>query len=94
MNVKNTQYKEHTIRYLELPDNDLLLNTKDVLSVAGIKERPQGSDLAESCIDLTSAVTAVAGNSVDFATWLNETFSGYNLQTQLRPKCDDEWNFD
>lgn len=93
MNVKNAQYKEHTIRYLELPDNELLLNTKDVLTVLGISERQQGSDLAESCLDLTSAVTAAARNSDDFVMWLNETFSGYNLQTLLRPKYDDEWNF-
>jgi len=93
MNVKNTQYKGKTIRYLVLPDNGLLLNTTDVLGIMGIGVRPQGSDLAQPCLDLASAIT-VAGSNNDFATWLIETFENYSSETPVIPRCDDDWNFD
>ena len=93
MNMHKAQFREHQIRFLELQDNDLLLNTKDVLAVLGINDRPQGSDLSEPHLDLTSAVGVSNGKDDDFSIWLNETFSGYNLETLVRPSCDDEWNF-
>lgn len=94
MNVQQKEFRHRVIRYLELPDNDLLLNTKDVLAVLGITDRPQGSALAEPCLDLVSAVTVAAGNNNDFAMWLNESFASYNVETLVHPNCDDEWNFD
>jgi len=94
MNVQQKEFRNSTIRYLELPDKDLLLNTKDVLAVLGITDRPQGSDLAGSCLDLASAVNVAIGNNDDFAIWLIGSFAGYNQVTLLRPNCEDEWNFD
>jgi hypothetical protein len=39
------------------PENQLLLNTEDVCKVLGDVDRPEGTDLAESGLDLTSAIT-------------------------------------
>ena len=94
MNVQKKEFRNSTIRFLELPDNDLLLNTKDVLAVLAITDRPEGSDLAEPCLDLVSAVNMASGNNDDFAMWLNESFAAYNLETLVHPNCEDEWNFD
>ena len=94
MNVQKKEFRNSTIRYLELPDNDLLLNTKDVLAVLAITDRPQGGNLAEPCLDLASAVNVASGNNNDFAMWLNKSFAEYNLETSVHPNCEDEWNFD
>ena len=94
MNVQKKEFRNSTIRYLELPDNDLLLNTKDVLAVLAITDRPQGGNLAEPCLDLASSVNVASGSNDDFAMWLNESFADYNLETLVHPNCEDEWNFD
>ena len=94
MNVQQKKFQNTTIRYLELAKRDLLLNTKDVLGVLHITERPEGSVLAESCLDLTSAISEASRNNTDFAKWLNETFAGYNPEALAHLSCDHEWNFD
>ena len=93
MKVKSSKFGAHQIRYLELSENGLLLNTTDVLSVLGVTERPQGSDIASPCLDLTSAISITSGQSVEFTEWINETFYGYSKQTLIRPTCDDSWSF-
>ncbi len=93
MNVQQKKFQKSAIRYLELPKRGLLLNTKDVLAVLHITERPEGSVLAESCLDLTSAIREASRHNTDFAKWLNETFASYNPEALVHPSCDDGWNF-
>lgn len=94
MKVRQKSYQKNTIRYLELPENDLLLNTKDVLAALGVADRPQGSVLAEPCIDLASAMTAALGTDAALAEWLIEEFGGYKKETLVHPQCGDDWIFD
>ncbi len=42
MYVSTAEYNGNWIRFLALPDNGLLLNTKDVCGVPGIASRPPG----------------------------------------------------
>jgi hypothetical protein len=81
------------IRFLELPPNGLLLNTKDVCRVLGITERPDGTELSQPSLDLASAIGIAAGRDEDFALWLNERFVQYNPQSLVRPNLDDDWTF-
>ena len=92
MEILTANYEGKPISFLRLPDNGLLLRTKDICNVLGIVERPANSVLGEPCLDLASAVR-VAVNDPDFAMWLNETFAGYNLKTSVHFRCDDDWTF-
>lgn len=94
MKVQQKSFRHSTIRYMELPDGDLLLSTKDVLIALGITDRPQGSYLAEPCLDLASAVSVATGNNDDFAMWLIKAFADYNRETLVHPICEDEWDFE
>ncbi len=94
MKVTNYNYKGKPIRVLtELLDKGILFNTKDICTILNIKERPSGSDLSSSCLDLASAVNIVGSYNKDFAIWLNETFIEYNINTLVHPKCNDDWDF-
>ena len=90
MNVNTKQYRQYALRYLELPDNGLLLNTKDVLDILGIDECPKGGELSQPCLDLASAVMLASSSDVNFAMWLNEAFFVYNPETLVRSICDDD----
>ena len=90
MQVLAANFNGYPIRYIALPENGLLINTKDYCRIASIADRPSGDVLAEPCIDLTSAVS-FAGNT-DFAMWLIGTFARYDLETLIHPICDDEWS--
>lgn len=90
MVVHISNYKGIKIRFVSLPNNGLLLNTKDVCSVLKINNRPAGSVLSGPCIDLAGAIN-VAASDTDFGMWLNETFANYNPQTLVHPQCDDDW---
>jgi len=94
MRVQQKTYQNNTIRYLELRDNDLLLNTTDVLGVLEATDRPEGSVLAEPCLDLASAEIVSLGSNRDFAEWLMRKFSGYKRKALVHPGCTDEWIFD
>ena len=94
MRVQQKTYRNNTIRYLELPKNDLLLNTKDVLAILGVADRSQGSALAESCLDLASAEMVALESDLDFAEWLMREFGGYNRETGVHPDCTDDWIFE
>jgi hypothetical protein len=91
MQVFVANFNNNPIRYIKLPDNGLLINTKDYCLIAGITERPSGHVLAQPCLDIVSAINF--SGSADFAIWLNETFVGYNIETLVHPTCNDEWNF-
>ena len=91
MDVRTAEYNEQQIRFLELPPSGLLLNTKDVCMVLGIIERPEGDELADPSLDLTSAVLIAAGYDDAFAMWLHETFAGYDIETLVGPPLDDDW---
>lgn len=93
MTVQTVNYKTSKIRFLTLPDNGLLLNTRDICSALGITDRPAGTDLSQPCLDLASAVNIAAAYDPDFAMWLNKTFASYNLQQVVRPLCNDDWKF-
>jgi hypothetical protein len=93
MRVLQKTYRNNTIRYLELPENGLLLNTRDVLVILGVADRPQGTALAEPCLDLTSAEMVALESDLDFAEWLMREFGGYNRETGVLPNCTDDWNF-
>ncbi len=92
MVVHTSDYKGNKIRFIKLPGNELLLNTKDICSVLRISNRPVGTALSQPCMDLASAINA-AGSNTDFVMWLNETFTNCNLATLVHPQCDDDWNF-
>jgi len=92
MQVFVAHFKDKSIRYMTLPGNGLLINTKDYCRIAGIAERPREHVLAQPCLDLASA-TNFAG-SEDFAIWLVESFAGYDVETLVHPICNDEWSFD
>jgi hypothetical protein len=94
LEVRAAEYAGHRIRFIEGPETQLLLNTEDVCGVLGRVERPEGSDLAESGLDLTSAVTvALQYGDEEFAMWLNERFGRYDLETLVRPRLTaEDWN--
>jgi hypothetical protein len=97
MNVSTAEYNGNRIRFLALPDNGLLLNTKDVCEALGITSRPAGTELGEPCLDLAGAIGAALSDDVgdvDFVEWLQETFANYRDVTLVRPRCNDEWNFE
>jgi hypothetical protein len=93
LNVQTAEYNGQQMRFLEVPSNGLLLNTKDVCRVLGITERPDGTELNRPSLDLASAVGVAAARDEDFALWLNERFGQYNPQALDRPNVDDDWNF-
>ena len=69
------------------------LNTEDVCSVLGNIERPEGTDLAESSLDLASAVNVALPLNEDFAMWLNERFAQYDLETLAPPPLTaEDWD--
>lgn len=90
MVVHTSVYKGVKVRFINLPDNGLLLNTKDICSVLKVTNRPVGTVLSGPCIDLASAINVAASNT-DFVMWLNGTFANYDLQTLVHPQCDDDW---
>lgn len=93
MKVRIERFKGNDIKWMEVSDSGVLFNTKDVLNVVGVVERPEGSDLSEPCIDLTSAILISTGNREEFAAWLIDRFSGYDKEVLVRPKeLDDEWS--
>lgn len=95
----STDYNGKTIKYIAFPDKEVLLNTQDVCKVLGIKERPGGTILGETSIDIGEAtINALSKdiNNIDFAEWLQETFIGYKMagmQSTLVKSYDKEWNF-
>jgi hypothetical protein len=91
MEVTTADYKGNPITFVKLPGNGLLLKTKDVCKVLGITDRPAGNELSQPELDLASAVNLAMSDDPDFAMWLNETFAGYNLETLVRSKWDDDW---
>ena len=93
LNVQTAEYNGQRIRFLEVPPNGLLLNTKDVCMVLRITERPDGTELSQPSLDLASAIGVAAGRDEDVALWLNERFARYNPQTSARPTLDDDWIF-
>lgn len=93
MNVSTADYNGDTIRYIELSDNGLVLNTLDVCRVLKITERPAGSELAHPSLDLASAILVAGGYDQDFMEWLLEKFGGYRQERSLRSQSDDDWNF-
>lgn len=94
MEISTSEYDGNEIRFLRLPENGLLLNTKDVCGLLGVKVRPPGTALSQPCLDLASAIGIAGQNNADFAMWLNEAFAGYDLETLIHPRCNDEWSFD
>lgn len=89
MENKTAKFNGTIIRYVTFgkDGNDLLLNTEDVCGVLGITERPEGTDLALKDMDLASAgVYAVSYDNSNFFEWLQEEFTGYNLEVLLRPQ--------
>jgi hypothetical protein len=94
METFTANYDGKQISFLKLPDNDLLLRTKDICRILGILDRPDDSALGQPCLDLASAANLALASDPEFAMWLNETFAGYNLETLVHPRCDDDWNFE
>jgi prophage antirepressor-like protein len=92
MTFQAIDYKTSKIRFITLPDNGLLLNTRDICSALGITDRPAGSDLSQPSLDLASAVIVAASLDSDFAMWLNESFTNYNSQQLVHPHCDELWS--
>lgn len=92
MTVQTVDYKTSKIRFLTLPDNGLLLNTRDICSALEITDRPAGTDLSQPCLDLASAVNVAASLDSYFAMWLNESFINYNSQQFVHPHCDELWS--
>jgi hypothetical protein len=92
METKTTNYQGTLITFMTLPGNDLLLKTKDVCRVLDIIDRPVGTELSQLSLDFAGAVYLAMQYDANFAKWLNETFAGYNLETLVRPECDDDWN--
>ena len=90
--VKSTRYAGHRLRFLEFPGGGLLLNTKDVCAIAGIKQRKAGSILAQSCLSLDDVLLATTRHNIDFVQWLLVKFADYEVGTERRPQCDDDWN--
>ena len=88
--ISTHQYEGNTFRYIKLPDKDILFNTKDICKICNIEER-SGDILNKPCLDLISAIGSTWHNP-DFATFLNETFREYNMETLVHPNCDNDWN--
>lgn len=79
------------MRFLRLPDNGLLINTKDFCSILDIQNRPSGTDIGASSLDLASAIRIGYGYDQDFGEWLRQNFDGCNPQTLVQAGLDDEW---
>ena len=92
MKIGKYKYKGKTIRTIELPDGGILFNTKDICYILDIKERPEGHELSEPCLDLVSTVNTAKSYNEGFAMWLIEKFAAYNNETLIRPKCNDNWD--
>ena len=93
MDPQTAEYNGQQIRFLEGPDNGLLLNTKDVCGVLGITERPDGTELSQPSLGLASAIGVAVARDEDFALWLDERFARYNPQALDHPNLDDDWTF-
>lgn len=93
METSISNYKGRPVSFLKLPDNHVLLKTIDICDILEIDERPTGTVIAQPCLDLASAVNLALANDPEFAMWLNETFAGFNPETSVHPKCDDNWKF-
>jgi hypothetical protein len=87
------QYKGTQISFLQLPDNGLLLKTKDILKVLGIPERSVGIALRKPCLNLYDAFSLARSHDPEFASWLDQTFAKYELTTLVVPECGEEWHF-
>jgi len=92
MEVKEASFEGQRLRYLKLPQNGLLFNTKDFCSILNIEEREPHTEFASPCIDFARAVLGSAGNE-SFLDWLLQQFSGYEAETSLHPNCNDDWEF-
>lgn len=92
MTFQVIDYKTSKIRFITLPDNGLLLNTRDICSALGITDRPAGTDLSQPSLDLVSAVIIAASLNSDYAMWLNESFINYKSQQFVHPHCDELWS--
>jgi len=80
--VSKKEYKGKIVRFLETPENGLLIQTKDICAVVELKECP-----THEWLDLVEAISIAGKNdATDFAMWLNETFAGYELETLVRPR--------
>jgi hypothetical protein len=90
MRVLTKKYKGEMLRYLERSQHGLLLNTKDVCRIAGIEVRDDV--LANSCIDLGTAIIASAFRNMDFGIWMAETFAACDDNTPIDVACDDDWS--
>ena len=87
-------YGAHRLRYIVLPNQDLLINAKDVRAVLDL-DRSVSSILARPCVDLTGAVWLASEREEDFSEWLIKTFSCYRVTARTMPQCDDDWtNFE
>lgn len=93
MKVMVENFKGNIVKWIEVSDSGVLFNTKDILDVLGVVERPENSELSDSCIDLARAILISSEIREDFTDWLVDRFSGYDNEVFLRPKClDDEWS--
>ncbi len=70
------------------------MNTADICRALGITVRPPGSDLSAPCMDIKSVIKAALAegkNEMEFVERLEKKFTGYEMQTPIRPNCDDNW---
>jgi len=82
MEISTMEYNGKIVRFLKMPENGLLIKSKDVYAALGLNEC-----LSHVWLDLAEAV-CVAGKNDDtnFAMWLNETFAEYESITLVRPQ--------
>ena len=90
--VRSTTYAGYRLRFLGLPGSGVLLNTKDVCAIAGIRKRTAGSTLTQPCLDLDDVMLVISNVNIDFVQWLLVKFAEYEVSTDTRPVCDDDWS--
>lgn len=90
-NVRRVSYSGRALRFLELPERELLLNTKDVCALAGIPDRSGRPLLHYACLNLAGAVWVATDVNPDFAQWLILFFRDKRSLTKPALPCDDEW---
>jgi len=90
--VRSTTYAGYRLRFLGVPGSGVLLNTKDVCAIAGIRKRTAGSTLAQPCLDLDDVMLIISSVNIDFVQWLLVKFADYNVSTEVRPEWDDDWS--
>lgn len=94
MKIKEKTYKDTKLRFIEILENGLLLNTKDFCKILKISERELNSELSSPSLDLVSAINiTLSEQDKEFSEWLIMSFDGYDRETLIRPNSDDDWNF-